>query len=154
MRPRMAIGFLVAIAIGSACGARTGLSTFESSEPPPPASAEFCGISDYASGAKDLAIYVLLDQSLSMDNDNKWHQATAALSAFVDDPASSGLAVGLQYFPLISACDPAGYAIPAIPIAALPGNAAAIKDSLASQTPFGETPTLPALRGAIEYARA
>ena len=43
---------------------------------------------------------------------------------------------------------------PPSPIAPLPGNAANIKASLAAQMPAGDTPTLPALRGAIEYARA
>jgi hypothetical protein len=50
-------------------------------------------------------MYIMLDRSASMlDEDasglTRWDAIRQALIAFIDDPASSGLGVGLQYFPL------------------------------------------------------
>lgn len=53
-----------------------------------------------------LDMYVMLDVSGSMlqqteaANVTKWNAVTSALTAFLSDPASSGLSVGLQVFPL------------------------------------------------------
>ncbi len=54
-----------------------------------------------------LDIYVMLDVSGSMlqqtqsdANVTKWHAVTSALTDFVKDPASAGISVGLQVFPL------------------------------------------------------
>ncbi|HSO35083.1 MAG TPA: vWA domain-containing protein, partial [Labilithrix sp.] len=80
--------------------------------------------------------------------------ATAAISALVDDPTAVGLEIGLQYFPLGEDCDPDLYAKPAVALDFLPANAARIKASLAAQKLNGTTPTEPALRGAISYVRA
>jgi hypothetical protein len=48
-------------------------------------------------------------------------------------------------------CNAALYATAEVPIAPLPGNAAAISASLARHRPFSGTPTLPALQGSIDY---
>lgn len=121
----------------------------------PPSSA-FCARASYGSGHASLAIYVLLDRSGSMLDDNKWDDATTALDAFVNSPQAAGISIGLQYFPLNQECSTDGYAKPAVPIGALPGVASAIDTSITAQSPksIGGTPTLPALRGGIEYARA
>ncbi len=137
-----------------ACGARTPLLVDGDAPSGPPKSAKYCVHADYRSGYSDLSIYILLDSSESMGDDNKWAYATAALSAFVADPDAAGLDIGLQFFPLGSSCDETVFADPAVPIAPLPGNANAINAALARVTPEGETPTLPALRGGVEYARA
>jgi hypothetical protein len=52
-----------------------------------------------------LDMYVLLDSSssmteLTMQGQSKWDAVRAALTAFLRDPNSAGLGVGLQYFPL------------------------------------------------------
>jgi len=86
--------------------------------------------------------------------DAKWDQATAALAAFAQDPATAGLGLGIQFFPLGSSCDVDKYALPAVPMAPLPANSTKIQAALAKQTPDGDTPTWPALRGGVEYARA
>lgn len=49
-------------------------------------------------------------------------------------------------------CTSSDYATPAVPIAALPGNAMALTSSLMSKVPVGRTPTGAALRGAIDRA--
>lgn len=53
-----------------------------------------------------------------------------------------------------TSCTVSDYAAPAVAIAPLPGNAQALVDSLALQAPNGNTPTGPALQGAIDYASA
>jgi hypothetical protein len=51
-------------------------------------------------------------------------------------------------------CTASTYATPAVPIAALPGGAPAIVQSLMATTPQGRTPTAPALQGAIDQAKS
>jgi hypothetical protein len=58
------------------------------------------------------------------------------------------------YNPDIDACDPVEYAWAEVPIAPLPGNGNAILASLGMHAPGTNTPTAPALQGAIDYARA
>jgi len=193
-----------------------------------------------------LDIYIALDSSGSMTDAvggpgaaplTKWEAVSKALVSFVDDPASAGLGVGLQYFPIIKdgipatcnsdavcrgagpcdiphvctnrtvveicntradcagddcvplgqcasseqpcafvgercsannglclpmpgycrgrdACTTAPYAMPAVPIAPLPGVAPAIVQSLSTHAPDGLTPTSSALAGALAHARS
>jgi hypothetical protein len=51
-------------------------------------------------------------------------------------------------------CQVTDYSTPAVPIGTLPGVAAAIEQSLATESPNGDTPTGPALQGAISYAES
>ncbi|MBC8133482.1 MAG: hypothetical protein H7X95_10925, partial [Deltaproteobacteria bacterium] len=51
-------------------------------------------------------------------------------------------------------CDVAPYATPAVPVAVLPGGAAALTGALTTHMPDGFTPTGPALSGALRYAQA
>jgi Mg-chelatase subunit ChlD len=55
-----------------------------------------------------LDLYFMLDTSGSMDDlvaagQSKWSSVVAAMTAFVNDSASAGIGVGLQYFPLTAA---------------------------------------------------
>ena len=50
-------------------------------------------------------------------------------------------------------CDQTAYATPAVEIAAIPGATPALVESLSAQTPEGDTPSAPALRGALQHAR-
>lgn len=102
-----------------------------------------------------LDLYIMLDQSGSMLGP-RWKAVTQALDAFVQQNTATDLGIGLQYFPLSGAgvCDFAAYSVPAVPIASGPANAAQVSDSLAAHKPSGETPTLPALQGALSHARA
>jgi len=47
-----------------------------------------------------LDIFIMLDQSGSMGDNNKWQNTTNAISAFVNSPEAAGIGVGLQYFGL------------------------------------------------------
>src|SRR6185503_14009817 len=60
-----------------------------------------------------LDLYIMLDSSGSMEaltsaNETKWDAVRTALTAFIQDPQSVGMGVGLQYFPLVRAGVPGG----------------------------------------------
>jgi hypothetical protein len=107
-----------------------------------------CGGDKYQAEQRPLDMYVMFDDSGSMIP--WWLSATQAFTQFLNAPESSGLGVGLQFFG--TSCDVATYATPRVPIAALPGNAQAITAAFPI-LPFESTPTDPALRGAVQYAR-
>jgi Mg-chelatase subunit ChlD len=152
-RSRTAASTLLALAVlAAACGSRTGLLVPSTRSGQ---SSLFCAHADYLGGSGDITVLVLLDHSLSMADSGKWAAATAAIAAFVEDPSTAGLAIGLQYLPLGNDdCTVGDYAKPAVPVRLLPGNASAIEASLARTQPDGETPMVPALKGVMEYARA
>jgi Mg-chelatase subunit ChlD len=57
-------------------------------------------------------LYVMMDSSGSMDGltaagPTKWEAVRTALTAFLNDPASAGLGIGLQYFPQLQPGVPA-----------------------------------------------
>jgi hypothetical protein len=114
-----------------------------------------------------LDMFIMVDQSGSMTDEvtgpngttaQKWTLLVQAFTSFLDDPGSAGLGAGIGYFPIPaiddSSCDAATYAAPDVPIAALPGNASAIIASLNGHKPGGQTPTVPALSGALDYAKS
>jgi hypothetical protein len=87
---------------------------------------------------------------------DRWSAIVDALNAFVIAPASSGIGVGLQFFPSgnnNAECQRATYQIPAFPFALLPAAANGFGIALAQMMPNGDTPTTPALQGAIDFAR-
>jgi hypothetical protein len=89
---------------------------------------------------------------------DRWSAITNALNAFVTAPASNGIGVGLQFFPLNGGnnnnadCNRANYQIPAVPFALLPGAANAFGIALGNTMPNGNTPTTPAMQGALDFA--
>jgi hypothetical protein len=133
-----------------------------------------CSGSSYAAGTIDLDIYIMFDQTgstcICVDppdstlvgcppagcNLTRLDAIRNAATAFVQDTGSAGIGVGIGYFGYLpigqASCDPADYAEPAVGIAALPGNATAIIQSMTSVQPTGETPTGAAIRGACRYA--
>ena len=105
-----------------------------------------------------LDIYIMLDQSGSMDDPvqggTKWTVIRNALAQFLSQPALTGVSVGLQYFPLNNdSCTAADYANPAVEIAPLPGVGTAIAQSLMQHGPTTNTPTSAALQGAINHCK-
>lgn len=113
-------------------------------------------------------LLVLLDQSGSMTLDgNRWDPTSTALKGFFANPQFGGLGVGLQYFPLGATttedpaiCQVANYVMPGVPIAALPGNSAALVASIDSHhftaaegddAAHWGTPTRPAVEGALQH---
>jgi hypothetical protein len=107
-----------------------------------------CGGDKYHAEQRPLDIYVMFDDSGSMIP--WWASVTQAFTQFLNAPESSGIGVGLQFFGM--SCDTTFYATPKVAIAPLPGNAQAIQAAF-PVLPIESTPTEPALKGAIDYAK-
>jgi Mg-chelatase subunit ChlD len=117
-----------------------------------------CATSAAKAQQQPLDMYIMLDQSGSMRDQGKWTSVTGALNSFFTQPTAAGIGVGLQYFGLDngglgSSCTASDYATPEIEIAALPGSASALSTSLGGHGPLSDTPTFPALQGAVDHAK-
>lgn len=101
-----------------------------------------------------LSLYVMFDKSKSMEQ-NKWPAAKAGLRAFVEDPDSAGINIGLKFFPERpgpgkAACRSEPYMVPDVDFGLLPAHAGAIMAHVESEYPDGSgTPVYPALGGAV-----
>jgi hypothetical protein len=156
-------------------GAENGIifGSGSSSGGPMPTGDESCVSDSVATEAAPLDIYVMFDQSCSMScpaeqagpglccmggPNPRIDQVRKAMDDFLSNDKSAGIGVGIGYFgnfPTGSAsCNPTDYSHAAVPIAALPGNAQALKTSLQGAVPTGETPTGAAIRGACLYANS
>lgn len=112
-----------------------------------------CGSTSTSVEPLTLDMYVMLDRSGSMSG-TRWTAVTSALKTFVQDPTSSGVTVALDYFPESTSCSTAQYATPSVNWSMLPGAASAFVNSLNGTSPNGSnTPTLPALQGALQAAQ-
>jgi hypothetical protein len=104
---------------------------------------------------KPVALYIMFDKSYSMSLSGLWDPAVEAMKSFIDDEASVGLLVGLQYFPSGGSCDTgAGYDTPAVAVGELPDHADALSASLDGEDADGYgTPIEGALRGVTEFCK-
>jgi hypothetical protein len=133
-----------------------------------PADMPLCSSASATAKPLPVDILVLLDRSGSMilsvpgtagDGGftflSRWDSMRMALANFVMSPDAAGLSVGLAFFPTtgLDECSVADYAKPTVPIGALPGVGPAFVAAMNATFPDGGTPTLPAMQGAIEYAR-
>jgi Mg-chelatase subunit ChlD len=138
-----------------------------------------CAQSSSSASLGQLTMLVMMDDSGSMGEHNKWTQVAAALKTFFADPATAGLRVGLRLFPsneptmgcwdtvcdqsqdrAITACSTALVPIDALTAAAAPADAQeakliaaipAMPQSAVSRS-NGGTPTYAALQGAENIA--
>jgi len=138
-----------------------------------------CGGDSYVALGKELEIFVLFDNSVSMASGfsaggggcysgyepectsgggstsltgGLWQPAVNELKGFINDSGASGVSVGLKYFG--EQCDAGFYATPDVAIARLPANAGNLTASLDATRPNSETATRPALEGAVQHVRA
>jgi len=121
------------------------------SEPAPSADtapAYSCVGVSYPASRKPLDIYLLVDDSTSMFF--VWEATRQAAAGFFTDPASEGVSIALRFFG--TECDAESYAQPTVAMAPLPMNAPNLQAAFPT-APLEETPTRPALQGAIKYAR-
>jgi hypothetical protein len=110
-----------------------------------------CGLITVDATTTPLDLYIALDKSSSMAG-TKWDGAKAGLQAFLTDPASTGIRVALNFFPIDGnpTCDQFAYEPPVVPFDFLPANATTISTAIGAATPDGfSTPIYPALGGAI-----
>jgi hypothetical protein len=119
-----------------------------------------CAASTTIAEVLPLDIHVMLDKSASMDEDvagtqSKWDLATAALKDFIGSvTVDDKMGMGFALFPAKSSCNVALYDDPVVNVGDLPGNATALTSAITSAKPNGsDTPTLPALTGAIEFGK-
>ena len=114
---------------------------------------------------------IMFDRSGSMNQNNKWPQASAALIAFFQAPGTAGLRIALRFFPHSQpaagcenqTCSAAACAQPLVPIGAVTGDPAptdaqeaALVAAVQNSGPGngGGTPMHAALDGAEQWATA
>lgn len=105
---------------------------------------DVCARERYQADQTPLAIYTLFDESISMLP--WWGPVTEAFTAFLRDPSSAGINIGLKFFG--TECSPEAYSTPDVAIDRLPENAEPIASQLASRVPLAQTPTTQAIQGA------
>ena len=159
MRLEIFLGVITALG-SAACQAGTsdaqtggGGSSFASTGTGAGGEAPSCAKYEHTEVHHPVNLYIMFDKSSSMAG-SKWTSAVAGLSAYVDSPGTDSIQAALRFFPrppdAIPVCDQSAYKTPTVDYGALPGNAAAIKLALTSETPSGfNTPMYPALGGAL-----
>ena len=117
-----------------------------------------------AATASPVNVLILLDRSVSMldpvdpnvpGSPSRWDAVTSALRSFVNSAQATDARVGLQFFGLTNGnddCAAPKYSVPAVPVAPLVGNRAALLSAIDTTLPGSFTPTAPAVAGALEYA--
>lgn len=115
-----------------------------------------------------VSMFVMMDNSLSMAERNKWQNASRAMNAFFRDPETAGLSIALRFFgnnpvpgcdteactnDTVSAC--ASPQVELGELSAMPGDPqeTALVGAIDGADPnFGGTPMFAALSGATEWA--
>jgi len=110
-------------------------------------------------------LVMMFDRSGSMGDVNnkpvpydpalKWNPVTTGMKSFLTDPGSVTLNASLQFFPLgddIPGVCGYPYATPKVALTPL-ATPTPFVDAITATLPNGGTPTLPALQGAIDYAK-
>jgi Mg-chelatase subunit ChlD len=145
--------------LGSSGGATPGVAGGSSSgavDVKPVSANDACASSNAGVDALPIYLVFMVDRSGSMGGNDlavKWTPAVAALKDFFADPASANIHASLAFFSAASnACSASSYSTPAVPMKNLP-DASAFASALDATGPNGNTPTLPAEQGAIQYAQ-
>jgi hypothetical protein len=140
----------------------------------PPLEGDFasCATGQAAGSLTPVAMYVMFDNSLSMEQNNKWPQATEAMTAFFQDPESAGLKIALRFFgnnptpgcdgeacsnDTVSACGDPQVDLGSPTAASAPEDAheAELVEAVERANPdFGGTPMYAALAGSLQWATA
>ena len=122
-----------------------------------------CASEEHEAKLAPLMMFITFDKSGSMDQNNKWTNATAALKAFFQDPGAADLEVALRFFPDGncdgSTCDVNACATPNVGVGALTADPApqdaqegALVGAINGTSPDGGTPMSAALDGAIQFS--
>ncbi len=125
----------------------------------PVSATDACASSNAGIDALPIYLVFMVDKSGSMGSENgtnvlatKWTPAVAALKDFFADPTSANIHASLAFFQSNDACNVASYATPKVAMTALPS--ALFGPALDAQSPAGNTPTRPAVEGAVQYAQS
>jgi uncharacterized protein YegL len=107
-----------------------------------------------------VSMFIAVDKSGSMNNDNKWTNVKAAFVSFFTDPGADGLNVALRFWPDSGCedpyCDINGCSQPQVQLGSLadPNHEQALINTFNSKGPGGMTPMSAALGGACQWAVA
>lgn len=110
-------------------------------------------------------LFFMMDRSISMgemlpSGMTRWEALHAAVAAYVAGAGTTDIGTGLGFFAQTGStnttieCDVNGYAQPDVGIGPLATTGPLMLDAMDALTPGGLTPTVPALKGAIQYAQS
>jgi hypothetical protein len=127
---------------------------------------EACSGVSVEAEAVPVDLFIMMDRSQSMgftidgSNVTRWEALRDAVESFALDAGAAEIRAGIGFFSLSGAgddaldCDADNYAEPAVPIGLLSDVGSELVAAMDDITPAGLTPTVPALEGAISYARS
>jgi hypothetical protein len=130
------------------------------------AAAEACSGVSVEAEAVPVDLFIIMDRSQSMgftvegSNMTRWEALRDAVESFALDPGAAQIRAGIGFFSISGVgddaadCDAASYAEPVVPIGLLPEVGSDLVAAMDDIVPAGLTPTVPALEGAISYARS
>jgi len=116
--------------------------------------------------AVPIDVFVMMDRSQSMgvavegSTTTRWEALHAAVQSFATDPGAAQIRAGIGFFSRSGNgddardCDPDAYSEPAVAIGLVSDVGLDLVTAMDSVVPGGLTPTVPALQGAISYARS
>jgi hypothetical protein len=119
---------------------------------------EGCATSSEGATQIPVNMFVTVDKSGSMKDNQKWDNAKAAFLAFFQDPDAASLRVALRFWPDSgcdgNTCDVDVCASPAVDVGPLSdaGHVQALVDQFNAHSPGGNTPMSAALGGATKWA--
>lgn len=147
-------------------GSNGGVGTVENVDPN-----SACASAHDGAVLAPISLVFMIDRSTSMERDGRqntanlrWNPVKNGLSTFFNDPNSANVSASLAFFPVNNPggggggdqnrtnCNVSAYQNAVVPMTQLPNGAAF--SSAFDQGPDGFTPTVPALEGAIETAKA
>ncbi|HWZ87995.1 MAG TPA: vWA domain-containing protein [Polyangiaceae bacterium] len=111
-------------------------------------------------------LFIMMDRSQSMgltlpnSTMTRWDAVKAAVQSFASAPSAGAIGAGIGFFGQSGGaddtldCNVAAYAKPAVAIGPLAMSGAALVSAIDKTPPAGLTPTVPALEGALSYAKA
>jgi hypothetical protein len=111
-------------------------------------------------------LFVIMDRSQSMAEPVKggtmtrWEALHDAVKSFTEAPGAAQIRAGIGFFSLSGAgddghdCEPDAYAEPSVPIGLVSEVGPDLVAAMDEVAPGGFTPTVPAVQGAISYARS
>lgn len=129
------------------------------------ADAACVGVSEEAESIA-VDMFIMMDRSTSMgytlpnSKMTRWDALKAAVQSFVDSPSAGNIGAGIGFFSMSGGGDDAldcnvdNYAKPNVAITPLATGGKSLVDAIEATPPAGLTPTVPALQGAITYAKA
>jgi len=135
--------------------------------PPEEAVKNACQEEYYETEPVPVDLVIMMDRSISLAEElpglgmTRWEGMVQAMQTFVNNPAvlKKNVRVSLQFFSQTGGfvpatdCEVANYSTPLVEMGALADVGPQIVEEMAALEPSGQTPTMPALQGALQYAR-